>query len=96
MGEMKYSDVMQCRVICVFMQKNWDKWKSILKINNVTTFLLCILHKLKKYKEKGCILQNWKNSKKTVDVRENYAIIFGSAIKLPKQLNMHNTQLEGG
>ena len=47
-GEMEYSDVMQCRVICVFMQKNWDKWKSILKINNVTTFLLCVLHKFKK------------------------------------------------
>ena len=41
------------------MQKNWDKWKSILKINNVTTFLLCILHKFKKYKEKGCILQKF-------------------------------------
>lgn len=53
---MEYSDVMQCRVICVFIQKNWDKWKSILKINDVTTFLLCILHKFKKYKEKGCIL----------------------------------------
>lgn len=37
------------------MQKNWDKWKSILKINDVTTFLLCILHKFKKYKKKGCI-----------------------------------------
>lgn len=44
----------------LFIQKNWDKWKSILKINDVTTFLLCILHKFKKYKEKGCILQrNW-------------------------------------
>lgn len=53
---MEYSDVMQCRVICVFIQKNWDKWKSILKINDVTTFLLCVLHKFKKYKEKGCIL----------------------------------------
>lgn len=37
------------------MQKNWDKWKSILKINDVTTFLLCVLHKFKKYKKKGCI-----------------------------------------
>lgn len=57
---------------------------------------MLIFYKTEKCKKKGCILKNWKNSKKTVDVRENYAIIFGSAIKLPKQLNMHNTQLEGG
>lgn len=64
---MEYSDVMQCRVICVFIQKNWDKWKSILKINDVTTFLLCILHKFKKYKEKGCILYGRLKRKNIVD-----------------------------
>ena len=65
---MEYSDVMQCRVICVFIQKNWDKWKSILKINDVTTFLLCILHKFKKYKEKGCILYDFEKMKIIVDM----------------------------
>lgn len=51
----------------LFIQKNWDKWKSILKINDVTTFLLCILHKFKKYKEKGCILQDRVKSQKKVE-----------------------------
>lgn len=72
MGEMKYSDVMQCRVICVFMQKNWDKWKSILKINNVTTFLLCVLHKFKKYKKKGCISQEIKACNNIIDFGQNH------------------------
>lgn len=49
------------------MQKNWDKWKSILKINDVTTFLLCILHKFKKYKKKGCISHPKKNCRETLD-----------------------------
>lgn len=50
------------------MQKNWDKWKSILKINDVTTFLLCVLHKFKKYKKKGCISQNFEKMKIIVDM----------------------------
>lgn len=53
------------------MQKNWDKWKSILKINDVTTFLLCILHKFKKYKKKGCISQKRISVKIMLDERND-------------------------
>lgn len=34
--------------------------------------------------------------KKVIDESEKNVIITYSAKKLPKQLNMHNTQLEGG